>query len=148
MASEPNLSLKNLLEACAQGDRQARIRFQNLFGEIIYDCPVKRFHLPSDKAADFYIYVFDEDRIFRSVRGFEARNDAQFKTYLNFYVLRDLFLEWQRSLKEPETISLTTAVSDGSGDGSRTLEDLLADPGANADDSSDLAIEFKAFLDS
>lgn len=142
--------LKRLLKACVNGDADSRIKFQNLFGESIYNYPLKIFHLPNDKAGDFYIYAFDEDRIFRRVAGFEARNGAQFRTYLNYYVLRDLFLEWQRTLKDPETISLATALSDDSGKSGRTLEDILADPTPNAIDSLESAanaIEVKAFME-
>src|SRR5438309_8499862 len=126
MAVLETSDLKQLLHACAQGDADNRIRFQNAFGESIYNYPIKTFRLSADKAADFYIYVFEDDRIFRRVRRFEARNGAQFQTYLNFYVLRDLFFEWRRTQKEPETISLATVVADGSGDHETTLEDLLA----------------------
>src|SRR5215471_14234544 len=89
-----DFELKALLRSCVEGNADSRIRFQNIFGGMIYNYPMMIFRLPSDRAGDFYIYVFDEDRIFRRVGGFEARNGAQFKTYLNFYVLRDLFLEW------------------------------------------------------
>src|SRR6266850_4381328 len=96
-----DFDLKALLRSCLQGDTDSRIQFQDLFGELIYNYPIRSFRLPSDRTGDFYIYVFNEDRIFRRVGGFEARNGAQFKTYLNGYVLRDLFREWQRTLKEP-----------------------------------------------
>ena len=144
-----DFELKALVRSCVEGDADSRIKFQNIFGELIYNYPMMVFRLPNDRAGDFYIYVFDEDRIFKRVRGFEARNDAQFKTYLNYYVLRDLYLEWQRGLKEPETISLATPVSDDSGESSITLEGLLADPTPNADDSLDSAanaLELKGFL--
>jgi len=150
MAVLETSDLKQLLHACAQGDADNRITFQNAFGESIYNYPIKTFRLSVDKAADFYIYVFEDDRIFRRVRRFEAHNGAQFKTYLNYYVLRDLFLEWQRTLKEPETISLATPISDDSGESGKTLEDLLADLTPNAADSLDGAgdaAEFKAFME-
>ena len=140
--------LKALLRSCVEGHAGSRIKFQTNFSEVIYNYPMVRFHLPKDKAGDFYIYVFDEDRIFRRTQGFTAHNGAHFKTYLNYYVLRDLFLEWQRTLKEPETISLSTAICDHSGASGRTLEDLLADP-RRADESLDSAagtLKLKGFL--
>ena len=143
--------LKELLRACAQGDADNRIRFQNAFGESIYNYPIKTFRLSADKAADFYIYVFEDDRIFRRVSRFEARNGAQFQTYLNYYVLRDLFFEWRRTQKEPETVSLATVVSDGSSDHERTLEDLLANDDPSPDDISDrmaYGAELEAFMES
>jgi RNA polymerase sigma factor (sigma-70 family) len=148
--SSTDFEVRALLKSCAEGDADSRTKFQNSFGELIYNYPARAFRLPHDRAADFYIYVFENDRIFRRVEGFEARNDVQFKTYLNYYVLRDLFLEWQRTLKEPETISLATAISDDSGQSSRTLEDLLADPTPNGGEwleSGSDAPELKAFLE-
>jgi DNA-directed RNA polymerase specialized sigma24 family protein len=143
--------LKELLRACAQGDADNRVRFQNAFGEAIYNYPIKTFRLSADKAGDFYIYVFEDDRIFRRVSRFEARNGAQFQTYLNFYVLRDLLFEWRRAQKEPETISLATVVSDGSSDHARTLEDVLANNDPSPDEISDSmghGAALKAFMES
>lgn len=151
MAVLETSDLKELLHAWAQGDADSRIKFQNAFGEAIYNYPIKTFRLSPDKAADFYIYVFENDRIFRRVSRFEARNGAQFQTYLNFYVLRDLFLEWRRTQKEPETISLATVVSDGSSDHAGTLEDLLANNDPRPDEMSDRMVHgaaLKAFMES
>ncbi len=143
-----DLNVKALLQLCVEGDANSRIQFQNCFADLIYNFPMTVFRLPSDRAGDFYIYVFTEDRIFKRLSGFEARNGAQLQTYLNHYVLRHLFLEWQRTLKEPETISLATPISDDSGESGRSLGDLLADP-IPADESLDStagALELKAFF--
>ena len=127
--TEIEAELKEIVRACLQEDRHARTRFQDLFGESIYNYPVKMFRLAPDKAGDFYVYVFEDNRIFRRLRGFEGRNGAHFKTYLEGYVLRDLFREWRRSQKELETISLETIVvrDESAGEGG-TLEDFIADP--------------------
>jgi DNA-directed RNA polymerase specialized sigma24 family protein len=150
MMNLSDFELKALLRSCVEGDADSRVKFQNVFGELIYNYPIRVFHLPNDRAADFYIYIFENDRIFRRVKSFEARNDAQFTTYLQFYVLRDLFLEWRRGQKEADTISLATAVSSGSGDSSGTLEDILSDPGDTIEKSLDAeskALEFKALFE-
>jgi hypothetical protein len=97
--------LKQLTSACLQGNSEARRTFQDLFAQSIYDYPAKAFRVPRDKLADFFIYAFDGDKIFKRLGSFEGRNEAHFQTYLRFYVLRDLFREWQRSLNEIETIS-------------------------------------------
>jgi RNA polymerase sigma factor (sigma-70 family) len=145
-----DFELKALLRSCVGGDADSRVQFQNIFGGLIYNYPMKMFNLPSDRTADFYIYIFENDRIFRRIKSFEARNDAQFTTYLQFYVLRDLFLEWRRGQKEPDTISLATAVSSGSGNSSSTLEDVLSDPRDTIEKSLDAesqALEFKALFE-
>ena len=109
---EPH-QLKLMVASCLAGDAGARITFQNEFGETIYNYPLKAFRLPKDKAADFYVYVFENERVFRRLSSFEGRNEAQFETYLCFYVLPDLFFEWQRSQKELDTVSWDPIASEG-----------------------------------
>ena len=41
------------------------------------------------------------------MRTFEGRNGIQFRTFLAYYVLRSLFLEWQRGNRELDTVSLS-----------------------------------------
>src|SRR5262249_24984233 len=41
------------------------------------------------------------------MRTFEGRNRIQFRTFLAYYVLRSLFLEWQRGNRELDTVSLS-----------------------------------------
>lgn len=127
--SETEVELKQIVRSCLEGNRDARTRFQSLFGEVIYSYPLKRFHLPKDKTGDFYVYVFEKDRIFKRLRGFEGRNNAHFVGYLGHYVLRDLFLEWLGSRKEPETVSLEkSVVENDEREAEPTLQDVIADP--------------------
>jgi DNA-directed RNA polymerase specialized sigma24 family protein len=126
-----SVDLCEFLNACAAGDTAARQRFQETCGEDIYNFPVKIYGTPIEEAGDFYLYVFDKDRIFIRLKTFEGRNSIQFRTFLSYYVLKHLFIEWRRTRKEIETISLQTPVDD-SDDGSRTLEDIL--PGSVAVD--------------
>ncbi|MGE0820864.1 MAG: hypothetical protein AB7G75_00360 [Candidatus Binatia bacterium] len=116
----------DFLQACAAGDMDARQRFQEEYGEDIYNFPVKIYGTPPEDAGDYYLYVFDRDRIFLRLRTFEGRNNIQFRTFLSYYVLKHLFLEWRRNRKEIDTISLQTPIADADHE-SRTLEDLLSD---------------------
>jgi len=126
--NEIESELKEMTASCLAGDSDARVRFQEIFGGFIYNYPAKMFRLPEDKAADYYIYVFENDRVFKRLKGFEGRNNAQFKTYLGYYVLRDLFLEWGRLQKDPVTVSLETPITrGGSKDEGVTLQDFLPD---------------------
>ena len=113
------------IAACVSGDADARLRFQEEYGEDIYNFPIKIYRLPEDEAGDFYLYVFENERIFTRMRTFEGRNSIQFRTFLSYYVLKHLFLEWQRTRKSIETISLSTPIDASSGGESRTLEDVL-----------------------
>lgn len=127
--SETEAELKEMVRSCLRGDWDARVRFQHLFGEDIYKYPMTVFRVPKDKAADFYVYAFENDRIFRRLAGFEGRNRAHFKTYLGRYILHDLFMEWQRSRNEPDTVSLETPVQgSASGERVKTLQELIGDP--------------------
>ena len=118
-----------LIQACASGDLAARRRFQDEYGEDIYNFPVKIYRLPLDEAGDFYLYVFENDRIFTRMATFAGRNNIQFHTFLSYYVLKHLFLEWRRTQKEVDTVSLSTPLG-GSSEGGQVLEDVLPDQAA------------------
>jgi RNA polymerase sigma factor (sigma-70 family) len=119
---------KALIAACARGDREARSAFQETYGALIYTFPVRIYHLARDEAGDFYLYVFEKDRIFKRIRTFEGRNAIQFETYLSYYVLRDLFLEWRRTTEQVHTVSLDAPAvgAEAEGERTRTMQDRLA----------------------
>src|SRR5262249_61673161 len=97
----------DLIRACASANAEARRAFQARYGQDIYNFPVKIYGVPADRAVDFYVYAFERDRIFIRMRTFEGRNGIQFRTFLAYYVLRSLFLEWQRGNRELDTVSLS-----------------------------------------
>ena len=125
MSHQPT-DIRELIRACTAGDAEARRRFQDEHGEDIYNFPVKIYGLPLEAAGDFYVYVFDNDRLFTRLRTFEGRNSIQFRTFFSYYVLKHLFLEWRRNGKEIETVSLHTPLGDST-EGERVLEDILPD---------------------
>jgi RNA polymerase sigma factor (sigma-70 family) len=115
-----------LVRACVAGDPDARRRFQERYAEDVYGFPVKLYRLPADEAAEFYLYVFEQDRIFTRLAAFEGRNAIQLRTFLAYYVLRSLFLDWQRGRRSLDTVSLQSSV--GGDDDGCTLEDVLPHP--------------------
>ena len=118
--------LKNFVEACARGNSDARIAFQEEFGALIYSFPVRIYHLSPDEAGDFYVYVFENERIFKRMSTFQGRNNMQFTTYLSYYVLRDLFFEWQRSMEHVNLVSLQAPLTDAADDErARTMQEVL-----------------------
>ena len=123
----PPRDLKRAIAACARGDAEARTAFQEIYGAVIYTFPVRIYHLPRDEAGDFYLYVFDKERIFKRISTFEGRNAIQFETYLSHYVLRDLFLEWRRTIEQVDTISLEAPVAGAEAQDARprTVQDVL-----------------------
>lgn len=119
-----------LVRACAAGDVDARRRFQDRFAQDIYNFPIKIHRLAPERAGDFYLYVFEQNRIFTRLASFEGRGGIQLRTFLAYHVLRSLFLDWQRGERELETVSLSSPLV---GHGETILEDLLAssDPEPN-----------------
>src|SRR5262249_11668135 len=101
---------------CAAADTAARRTFQERYGEDIYNFPVKIYGVPTERAVDFYVYVFERDRIFTRMRTFEGRNGILFRTFLAYYVLRSLFLEWQRGSRRLDTVPLTDQEPAGDAD--------------------------------
>jgi hypothetical protein len=73
--------VRELVRGCAAGDGAARRAFQDRFGEDVYNFPVKIYGVSAERAADFYVYVFEADRIFTRMRTFEGRNGIQFRTF-------------------------------------------------------------------
>jgi len=106
--SHHEVDIFSLLRACVAGDATARHQFQAEYGEDIYYFPVKLHGLPLEKAADFYAYVFENDRIFKRLSTFEGREGIKFRTFLAFFALKSLFLDWLRTVKEVELVPLLT----------------------------------------
>ncbi len=126
--------VRDLVRACADADAAARRAFQERYGEDIYNFPVKIYGVPTERAVDFYVYVFERDRIFTRMRTFEGRNGIQFRTFLGYYVLRSLFLEWQRRNRELDTVSLSDrhlGADDGSASDPGTREETAVAPAAD-----------------
>ena len=139
--NQDSAGVREFLHACASGDATARRQFQEEFGEAIYNFPVKICGAPQEEAGDYYLYVFDRDRIFLRLKTFAGRENIQFRTFLSYYVLKHLFLDWRRTRKEIDTISLHTPLEDSSDD-NRILEDLL--PGTIRNDSGDQQLTERA----
>ena len=116
----------DLVRACGTGDAGARRAFQDRYGQDIYNFPVKIYGVAVDRASDFYVYVFERDRIFTRMRTFEGRNGIQFRTFLAYYVLRSLFLEWQRGQRDLETVSLSDHTVAGDEGGAPAVPEIPA----------------------
>lgn len=95
---------RELIHRCLDGDPDAVREFQMVYGELIYGYPIRVFRIAADEAGDFYVFAFDNGRIFRRLRTFEGR--APLRAYLLGFALEDLVLEWKRGEREIETVSL------------------------------------------
>ena len=84
--------------------------------------------LSEEAAGDFYLYLFEQGRIFRRVQSFAGKNAIQFETYLSYYMLRDLCLEWVRTTERVDVISLDLPVTGAEATDERTvaLQDVLS----------------------
>jgi RNA polymerase sigma factor (sigma-70 family) len=103
VGSETHEALE-LIGRCLSGDPAATAQFQQRYGELIYGYPRRVFRTPADEAGDFYVFAFEQRRIFRRLRTFEGR--APLRAYLLGFVLDDLVLEWKRSARELDTVSI------------------------------------------
>ena len=101
------------VRACVEGDAAARRALHEAFAEDVYNFPAKIYGASPEDAADFYLYVFEGDRIFARLRTFEGRNEIQLRTFLAYYVLRGLFVDWQRGRRELVTVSLDHVLPEG-----------------------------------
>lgn len=97
-------AVRQLIHRCLCGDADAARRFQEMYGELIYGYPIRVYRTPADEAGDFYVFAFQDGRIFRRLRTFEGR--APFRAYLLGFVLDDLVLEWKRAERRIETVSI------------------------------------------
>ena len=93
-----------LIGRCLAGDPEAVKQFQQQHGELIYGYPIRVYRTPAEDAGDFYVFAFQNGRIFRRLRTFEGR--APLRAYLLGFVLDDLVLEWKRGERRVETISI------------------------------------------
>jgi RNA polymerase sigma factor (sigma-70 family) len=97
-------AVRKLIRRCLSGDGEAARSFQEAYGELIYGYPIRVYRTPADEAGDFYVFAFQGGRIFRRLRTFEGR--APFRAYLLGFVLDDLVLEWKRTERRIDTISI------------------------------------------
>ena len=123
------LDATRLVAQCLSDDlatrTAARQCFQSEYGAIIYHFPVKIGGLSEEAAGDFYLYVFENDRLFQRLRTFQGRNNIHFRTFLSYYVLKMLFLEWRRTQKQLDTVSLDAPLKESVEEDTRTLQDIL-----------------------
>ena len=103
VSSETHEALE-LIGRCLSGDPAATEQFQQRYGELIYGYPRRVFRMPAEEAGDFYVFAFEQRRIFRRLRTFEGR--APLRAYLLGFVLDDLVLEWKRSERQLDTVSM------------------------------------------
>lgn len=70
--------------------------FQSEYGVLIYNYAIRFLKMDSEKAGDFYLYVFENDRIFKRLANFRGER-ISLVTYLKYYVLKDMCMEWLRA---------------------------------------------------
>lgn len=78
---------KQLIAACLAGSETARRQFQEQFGPLVYRFG-SRFGDGSTEPGEFYLYVFEGDRLFRRLRSY--RGIASLGGFLRSYILPDL----------------------------------------------------------
>ncbi len=87
-----------------------------------------------EDAGDFYVFAFQDGRIFQRLRNFEGR--APLQAYLLGFVLDDLVLEWKRSDRKVEPVSVDGHGPDAGSNGSQAADEpeaAAADPASITD---------------
>ena len=97
---------KRLVADCLVGDAAAQARFQAEFGGLIYRFADCAGGTGREESGDFYLYLFDSDRLFRRLRSYEGR--ASLGPFLRGFVLPDLFKQFIEMTKKRalDTVSL------------------------------------------
>lgn len=121
--------VRELISRCLSGDPEAVKQFQHEYGELIYGYPIRVYRTPTDEAGDFYVFAFQNGRIFRRLRTFEGR--APLRAYLLGFVLDDLVLEWKRGERKVETVSIEGLGELPEAAGTRTLGTPEAEDGTD-----------------
>jgi len=139
--------LKNLLDACARGEPEARAQFQETYGTLIYTFPVAVGRVPQDEAAAFYLYAFghvskeeQSCRVCKRSRSFTGRNGVPFEAFLKHVVLPAILCDWQREQerKRLDTVSLETPRprAGTTAAGEQTLGEVLPTPEPTPEEAS------------
>jgi len=115
---------RDLISYCLLGQPQAVRKFQQDYGKLIYGYPIKVYRMSAEDAGDFYVFAFQDGRVFQRLRNFEGR--APLTAYLLGFVLDDLVLEWKRSDRRAETVSVDDLGPLAGSNGSRAAEETVA----------------------
>lgn len=102
---------KRLVEACVAGDAAARQQFQAQFLPLIY-----RFERDGNEFEsanqDFITFVFDDDRVYRRVRGFKG--DAPLEAFVRSCIVPDLFKQFRTMVRRQRLLTISfDAAPDG-----------------------------------
>jgi len=119
---------KRLVADCLAGDAAARARFQQEFGALIYRFAAYAGGFGRSEPGDFYVYLFEDDRVYRRLRSYEGR--ASLGPFLRGYVLPDLFKQFQSMIRKETlpTVSLDTDCEREPAAASPSVSDQTASP--------------------
>ncbi|KMP10553.1 hypothetical protein UZ36_07270 [Candidatus Nitromaritima sp. SCGC AAA799-C22] len=107
---------------------------QYKYGNLIFNYPTRIHGYSGDDAGDFYIYCFGEERIMKRLAGYRGDNEIQFKTYLSYYVLKSLFLDWLKTRKEVPTVSLDSPILNSAREPEgKSLAEIIPSPSTGPD---------------
>lgn len=95
---------RDLIDRCLAATPDAINEFQERYGPLIYSYPMRAYRMPPEAAGDFYVFAFENGRIFRRTQTFAGRTSL--RSYLAGFVLDNLVLEWKRGMHEIETVPI------------------------------------------
>ncbi|MBI3396248.1 MAG: sigma-70 family RNA polymerase sigma factor [Spirochaetia bacterium] len=129
-----------LVQLCAAGDAASLEQFFTRFASDIYNFPLKVFHLDEDAASDFFLYAYERLRDGARFRSFQGR--SSFRTWF-YAVLRNLVIDWMRTIREVETVN--RSYPDHEGSEYRSIENT-PDPRSLRDEDAGIRAAFETRL--
>lgn len=133
--------IKALVKKCVAGDIQSIREFFDIYCEDIYNFPIRVFHLDEDQASEFFLYAFEKLKNGKRFKSYKGK--SRFRTWF-FTVLRNLVIDWMRTIKEVHTISLQS--KSGNDNSGITIIENMPDKRPELYASTSQLDDFKKFI--
>jgi len=105
-----NDEVLELVHRASGGDMNSLKTFFTRFSADIFNFPIKVFRLDEDAASDFFLYAYERLRDGKRFKSFQGR--SSFRTWF-YTVLRNLLIDWMRTVRELKTVNFTRLDEDG-----------------------------------
>lgn len=102
--------IEKLIEKCSEGDTESLKVFFSHYSSDMYNFPIKVFHLDEDSASEFFLYAYERLQNGKRFKSFQGR--SSFRTWF-YTVLRNLLIDWMRTVRELETVNYTRVDDEG-----------------------------------
>lgn len=129
-------AIVTLIRRCGEKEPAALREFFQTFASDIYNFPMRVFYLDEDQASDFFLYAYERLKEGGRFKSFQGR--STFRTWF-YTVLRNLVIDWMRSVRELKTVNITK--TDDQGYEYRMIEDT-PDPRSSSPEEENMDSAF------